>query len=203
MYISGAKSITLSGGSFRRKIDIVPANWYDNKNYQQFEHEFYRDVQILDKSVPNRITNSPFRYMHEIDAKDLKTQGGTKKAIRMLKNIKNDSEWDIQLTSYDIASLIWNMSNEKLNIAGSFELGLLANVQEYLDYLYNNPSVTISLFTPDHSRKIIDTTQKQEGLKRLSYEVDELSKAIHKEFYPQDNNTYFSDIRQKFLAKAV
>lgn len=200
---SGAKAIALSGGSFRRKIDVVPANWYDTKNYQQYAHEHFRDIQILDKHVPERITNSPFRFKHEIEMKDARTQGGTKKVIRMLKNIKNDSPRNIALTNYDITSLVWHMRDEKLNMPVFLELGLLASAQEYLDQLYHNTAVAKELSTPDYSRKIIDSDEKLEGLKQLSYEVDALAKATYKELYPREDQVLFNDVRQRFMAERV
>lgn len=200
---SGAKSIALSGGSFRRKIDVVPANWYDTQNYQLHGHEHYRDIQVLDKYVPKRIGNSPFLFKHQIDSKDVRTQGGAKKVIRMLKNIKNDSPRNITLTNYDITSLVWHMRDEKLNMPAFYELGLLGAAQEFLDYLYHNPAVAKDLSTPDNSRKIIDSDEKLEGLKQLSYEVDALAKAVYKELYPREDQVFFNDIRQRFLAERV
>jgi hypothetical protein len=200
---SGAKSIALSGGSFRRKIDVVPANWYDTQNYQLHGHEHYRDIEVLDKYVPKRIGNSPFLFKHQIDSKDVRTQGGAKKVIRMLKNIKNDSPRNITLTNYDITSLVWHMRDEKLNMPAFYELGLLGAAQEFLDYLYHNPAVAKDLSTPDNSRKIIDSDEKLEGLKQLSYEVDALAKAVYKELYPREDQVFFNDIRQRFLAERV
>lgn len=201
--VSGAKSIALSGGSFRRKIDVVPANWYDTKSYQEYSHEHFRDIQILDKHVPTRITNSPFRFKHEVETKDARTQGGTKKVIRMLKNIKNDSPRKIALTNYDITSLVWHMRDEKLNMSAFLELGLLAAAQEYLDYLYHNSGVAKELSTPDNSRKIIDSDEKLEGLKQLSHEVDTLAKTVYKELYPREDQAFFGDIRQRLLVERV
>lgn len=200
---SGAKAISLSGGSFSRKIDVVPANWLDTKSYQQYGQEYLRDIQVLDKYVPEQIANSPFRFRHEIEAKDVKTQGGAKKVVRMLKNIKNDSSRNIALTNYDITSLVWHMDDAKLNMPPFLELALLGSAQEFLDYLYHNPSVAKGLYTPDYSRKIIDSDEKLEGLKQLSYEVDALAKAVYKELYPLVDQVFFDEVRKRFMLEKV
>lgn len=200
---SGAKSIALSGGSFRRKIDVVPANWYDTKIYQLYGQEHLRDIQVFDKYTGERTNNSPFLFKQMIDLKDSQTQGGVKKVVRMLKNIKNDCTLDVALTNYDITSLVWHMHNDKRNMPPFLELALLANAQEFLDYLYNNPVVAKELYTPDHSRKIMDKEEKLEGLKRLSYEVDKLAEAVYKELYPLQDQVLFSKIRQSFLNERV
>lgn len=200
---SGAKSITLSEGSFKRKIDVVPANWYDTKSYQQSGEEYYRDIQVLDKYTRERITNSPFLFKNKIEYKDVNTQGGTKKAIRMLKNIKNDSPRNVGLSTYDITSLIWHMADEKLNMPSFRELALLAHTQEFLDHLYHNPDIAKSLETPDGSRKIIDDDGKLSGMKQLSYEVDELSKAVYRELFPLKGDDYLGQIRENLQLQYV
>lgn len=46
---SNAKSIQLSGGSFRRKVDVVPSHWHDGEDYQLFREEKYRGIVIVNK----------------------------------------------------------------------------------------------------------------------------------------------------------
>lgn len=200
---SGAKSIALSGGSFRRKIDVVPANWYDSQRYQEYGHEYFRDIQVLDKTVPKRITNSPFMFMHEINKKDQRTNGGAKKVIRMLKNIKNDSSYEIELSTYDITSLVWHMPDESLIVSQFMELSLLANTQNYLNYLYHRDSYAKSLMTPDNSRLILNEPKKWNGLQCLSYEVDSLSKSVYDEIVPFANDTGYETVRKRLLMEAV
>lgn len=200
---SGAKSIALSDGSFKRKIDVVPANWYDTCRYQEYGHEYFRDIQVLDKTVPERIKNSPFMFMHEINMKDQRTNGGAKKVIRMLKNIKNDSGHNIELSTYDITSLIWHMPDEMLIVNQFMELSLLANTQDYLNYLYHKESYAKALMTPDNSRVILNEAIKWDGLQRLSYEVDTLSKSVYEEIVPFSNDIDFGTVRRRLLAEAV
>ena len=200
---SGAKSITLSEGSFKRKVDVVPANWYDTCRFQEYGHEYFRDIQVLDKTVPERIKNSPFMFMHEIDMKDKRTNGGAKKVIRMLKNIKNDSTYGIELSTYDITSIVWHMPDEKLNVNQFMELSLLANTQDYLNFLYHREDQAKNLMTPDNSRVILNEPSKWTGLQRLSCEVDALSKSVYEEIVPFASNTGFNTVRERLLAEAV
>jgi len=199
----GAKSIALSGGSFKRKIDVVPANWYNTSKYQEYGHEYFRDIQVLDKTVPQCIQNSPFMFMHQINMKDNRTQGGAKKVIRMLKNIKNDSSYSIELSTYDITSLIWHMPDEMLSIDKFKELSLLANTQNYLNDLYHNESYAKTLMTPDNSRIILNETAKWSGLQRLSYEIDARSKCVYEEITPFSTDLSFGTVRKRLLMEAV
>ena len=178
---SGAKAIKVSEGSVVRKVDVVPANWYYGSDFQSTGLEQDKEIQIYNKETGERPKNHPFKFMHQVEVKDAVTQAGVKKSVRMLKNVKNDSSSEIDLSSYDITSVVWNMPNEWLNLAGAHDLTILANTQAYLEYLINRPDYTKNLNTPDGSRKAIDTAEKMTALNRLSAEVTNLAQAVYEE----------------------
>ena len=68
---TGAKSITLEGGSLRRKVDAVPSHWHYTANYQASTERKDRGVYVLDKHAGTRVFNLPFMHMHQINVKDL------------------------------------------------------------------------------------------------------------------------------------
>lgn len=181
---TGAKSISLSGGSLQRKVDVVPSHWHDTAAYQQTGAKHDREVKILNKGELTLITNRPFLHMRRIEEKDQRTSTGAKKVIRLLKNIKKDSSQNIKLTSYDIAALIWHMQDEALRKPYYLELSLVAETQKYLQFLVDNPSYAKSLDVPDQSRKIIDTPEKVTSLQQLKAEVDELAVDLAREISP-------------------
>lgn len=121
---SGSKSIALTGGSLRRKVDVVPSHWHDTAAFQQSRNKWDREVRILDKDAGRLISNRPFLHMQRIENKDVRTDGGAKKAIRLLKNIKRDSSHNIKLTSYDIAGLVWHLDDDALRKPNYLELSL-------------------------------------------------------------------------------
>jgi hypothetical protein len=181
---TGSKSIALTGGSLRRKVDVVPSHWHDTAAYQQSRNKWDREVRILDKDAGKLISNRPFLHMQSIEDKDVITDGGAKKAIRLLKNIKRDSSHDIKLTSYDIAGLVWHLDNNALRKPYYLELSLLVELQNYLQYLIDNPAYAKTLIVPDGSRKILDSNEKLQSLKWLKSELDELLESIAQELNP-------------------
>ncbi|MFH1495089.1 MAG: hypothetical protein ABIG70_09870 [Pseudomonadota bacterium] len=197
---SGAKSISLSGGSLQRKVDVVPSHWHDTAAYQCSQQKHDREVRILDKDAPALLANRPFLHMKHIEEKDKLTVGGTKKAIRLLKNLKRDSSRDIGLTSYDIAALIWHCNNTTLTVPSYLELSLIAAIQNYLQYLADNPNFAFSLDVPDLSRKIFDSLEKFQALKLLKAEVDQLAIDIFTELKPYSFST--RDLVHKSLMEA-
>lgn len=197
---SGAKSISLSGGSLQRKIDVVPSHWHDTAAYQGSKEKHDREVKVLDKHERTLITNRPFLHMRRIEEKDGRTNGCTKKVIRLLKNLKRDSSKDIKLSSYDIAALVWHFSDQALNKPYYLELSLVAETQSCLQFMLNNPGYARTLDVPDMSRKILDADGKMLALQQLKAEVDELAMDLVlelKSIYP-DNQ----DFIRKSLAEA-
>lgn len=182
--VSGAKSISLSGGSLQRKIDVVPSHWHDTAAYQVSREKYDREVKVLDKHERTLITNRPFLHMRRIEEKDGRTNGCTKKVIRLLKNLKRDSNKDIKLSSYDIAALVWHCNDQALNKPYYLELSLIAETQSWLQVLVNNPGYAKTLDVPDLSRKIFDSEDKFLALRHLKAEVDELATALVRELRP-------------------
>lgn len=181
---TGPKSIALTGGSLRRKVDVVPSHWHDTAAYQQSYDKRDREVKILDKAAMEMISNRPFLHMQRIEDKDIRTGGGAKKAIRLLKNIKRDSSHSIKLTSYDIAGLVWHLDDDALRKPYYLELSLLVELQNHLQLLIVNPAYAKTLIVPDESRKILDSDEKLQSLKWLKIELDELLKSIGRELNP-------------------
>lgn len=197
---TGAKSISISGGSLQRKVDVVPSHWHDTVAYQQSGAKHDREVKILNKDELTLITNRPFLHMQRIEEKDARTNGGAKKVIRLLKNLKKDSVQDIKVTSYDIAALVWHMDDNALRKPFYLELSLVAETQKYLKVLVENPGYAKTLDVPDRSRKIIDTQEKLLSLHQLKAEVDELAVDLAREINPLFVNSL--DFVQKHLMEA-
>lgn len=178
---SGNKSITVEGGSLTRRIDVVPSNWYNTNKYAETGNEMYRGVQILDKSGPSRLKNTPFLHNAWIDHKDRETGGGLRKACRLMKSLKYDSE-NIELSSYDIVSIAFNMENQSLTVPRGSELRLLSTCLEYCRLLYENAALRDSINVPDGHRKVFAPgNANARGLGQLVAELESLSNDVLRE----------------------
>lgn len=180
---SGSKSIAIEGGSLSRKIDVVPSHWYDTIDYQISGDRKDRAVCVLDASTKQTVANFPFLHMHHIQKKDNATMGGAKKAIRLLKTLRADSERSdsITLNSYDIASLVWHMDHSVLNVFQWQELSLIANLQSVFGSYISNKDALMRLRTPDNTRCIINSEDKFNALVILFLELITLSEAVGRE----------------------
>lgn len=181
---SGSKAINLSGGSLRRPVDVVPSNWYDTQDFQRSGAEVDRGVQILNKDIPERVLNMPFRHIQRINQHDALSMWGLKKAIRLCKNVKADAideGTQINLSSFDIASAMWNADLSALSVGVANELAILAEVTRFLDFLARRPEYSATLKVPDGSRAVFDTPSKHQALIQLSLEMDDLALKVGRE----------------------
>lgn len=152
---SGSKSIKLSGGSLRRHVDIVPANWYDSNLYKRFpQQDFYRGVQVYNKKENSRDTNYPFYNKELLNRKDVKTNYLYKSVVRLAKNIRCDSDNKLvqEISSYDIQALFYHMNDSCFNSIQGIDV--IPIMTRYLEQLLENPSSYLNLKVPDKTRLI-------------------------------------------------
>lgn len=179
-----AKSIELSEGGFRRKVDVVPSHWFDGADYQQSLNDLYRGVTLVNRHTREKIRNFPFLYMAHINAANDMTAGGTKMSIRLVKNVKNDTSTDIKLSSYDIGALIYHCPRSYIQYSPSRDLQILTGTERWFDELSQNKQMAMSLNTPDNTRKIIDCEDKWKALGLMAKELAELSAQVANETAP-------------------
>ncbi len=177
---SGSKCLTLSGGSLRRSIDVIPCHWHDTIDWQFSGQKRDRGIKILNAKEGATMLNMPFMHIHRIHNKDIICAGGAKKVIRLLKNVSADAdiEENKRLSSYDIASLVWHFPDIELSVQGWNELALVAVAQSNIERLLSNKYVSATLRTPDNSRCILDSTEKFTCLEILFSELNALAEQI-------------------------
>jgi hypothetical protein len=172
---AGSKSICIDGGSLRRKVDVVASNWCDTNEYALSRMKRDRGIHILDSHKRERLRNLPFLHNDRLHNKDQKTFGGMRKAIRLLKSLKYDSNAGVSLSSYDIAAIVYAMDDYRLAVSKGMELTLLVRCKEHLDNLAGKTWYRESLEVPNGTRKIFCLEgAKLEGLNELRREVDQL-----------------------------
>lgn len=200
---SGNKAIKISGGSLRRAIDVVPSHWHDTATWQASQQKCDRGVKVYNKGDHTTFLNLPFKHIKEVTDRDNATLAGLKKTIRLCKNVKSDAEADgkaINISSYEIAGLMWHCQAPSLIVASYNELSLLLVAQQHIDNLARNAALAMSLQTPDGSRRIIDNSDKFQGLVALSVELDDLAEEVAKE---QQAALRYNQVTQDQISEAL
>lgn len=108
---SNAKSIQVFPTNPKRKVDVVPVNWINTKEYEATSDEKYRGVHIYDKDSHSRLKDFPFMHIANVKAKNNLVSGGLAKLIRLLKTLKVDADYEINLSSFEITGIVYAMSD--------------------------------------------------------------------------------------------
>lgn len=197
---SGAKAIKLTGGSLPRPVDVVPSIWYRTAEYQSSLQEYDAGVLIADKSVPKTVDNRPFLHIKLVNEQDARSYGGLKKLIRLAKNIKADADNSLldDLSSFEIASLLYHADMAALSLNQFFELSVLAELKRFFDWVFFNEAAAKTLLTPDGSRNVLNSDEKYQACRTFSLEVDDLAKRV-----AMEQQALAEGVSGEVLAKAL
>lgn len=185
---TGNKSIAMSGGSLQRKVDVVPASWFDTVAFQHSKDENDRGVKIYHKGNHELIKNLPFKHIRLVSDKDDRYNGNLRSAIRLMKNMVADmpdykKSVAKKLSSYDLVAIAYHIDDD-LYLPYEIRLGLVEKIRAHLQNLLTNSFLRISLDVPDGSRKIFDSTEKTRALEVLTGEFTALAESLVKDIRP-------------------
>ena len=168
--IEGDKSVCISGGSLRRKVNVVPAGWVDTAEYRQCFDVIYRGVRILDKGAGSTIENFPFLHNARLNARDDAARGYLKRLIRLVKSIRSDSDEEICINSYDLSSLCFHFPLEWYDLDPAL---LLWRFNYFVAGLLRDDRAAQALFVPNGTRRVFETLDKAQ-LRSLTAEASSL-----------------------------
>lgn len=168
---SKPKSIKITNLHLHRDVDVVVASWHDSLNYIRGYGDEYRGVQIYDKNLNTRLgPDFPFLSIKRINQRSLETGGRLKKMIRFLKNVRTDSENIIDLTSFEINAICYDIPVS--NYQDAYYLDLVRIIWLKLYNLCTNQSEADNLVSVDGTEYVFrDKPNRLEQLKKLKNEV--------------------------------
>lgn len=164
---TGNKAVAISGGSLQRSIDIISASWLHTQKSKESNEEKDMGISLLDLELPSRISNFPFIHNDEINKKDILTSGALKKLIRFVKSVRYDSDNVIKISSYDIASLCYNLPLEDFKKSASSDYELAHSFLVFSNTVLVNDILRDGLQVPNKTRKIFDEKYVQPDQLRL------------------------------------
>lgn len=180
---SKPKAIQVFPTDPKRKVDVVVANWYDSVDYSNaLRNEKLRGIHIYDKKQHTRQIDFPFLHISKVNEKDALVGGGLKKLIRLLKTLKVDADYEINLTSFEITSMMYDMSLTSLTKSNSQSLLLLPEASKQLDKIITDKLYRENLLSPNGKELVFGiNTEKIVEIKKLKLELDELIQDITEE----------------------
>ncbi len=109
--ISKAKSVRITNQHLHRDVDIVTSSWFQSLEYVlDGMPKEEKGIKIYNKNLGfAEGPDFPFLSISRINQKSSESNGRLKRMIRFLKNVRTDSQKDIQLTSFDINAICYSI----------------------------------------------------------------------------------------------
>ena len=174
-----AKAVHIYNTDLHRDVDIVASAWFDSVDYVINEHdEKYRGVAVYDKKKDEQEQPSyPFLSISNINMRSSETGGRLKKMIRFLKNVRTDSDIKIDLTSFDINAVCYDIPIEAYRDMHYLDMVYLLWKRMY-DML-KDEKLARKLLSVDRTEYVfIKKPEKLQELKKLENEVWHIYEAL-------------------------
>ncbi len=173
---SKSKSIQVIPTNPKRKVDVVVCNWFNSNNFAVYGMgEDYRGVEIYNYHEHTKKAGFPFLHIAMVNQKGQRVNNGLQKLIRLLKTLKVDAENKVELTSFEITSLLYDIPETSLYKRDDQQLLLLQEASKQLERLINQQWYREQLKSPNQSEYVFgNNSSKITGLKSIKLELDEL-----------------------------
>lgn len=180
--ISHSKAIKITNLSLKRDVDIVIANWYDDVSSIINDKGDFRGIQIYNKEKNEKEkADYPFISINRINERSASTNGRLKKMIRFLKNVKAISDHEIDLSSFDINAICYDIDPTKYQNLTIFELVPLLHFQ--LKSICTNHEHSSRLISVDGREYIFrENPSKLDNVNKILGELE----GVYKDLLKQD-----------------
>ena len=170
--ITKPKSIKIKNLNLNREVDVVIANWYDDIASVINNKGIYRGIQIYNKETDSRENpDYPFLSIDRINNRSAMTNGRLKRMIRFLKNIKADSEQNIEMSSFEINAICYNIPTS--NYDTSSYIGLVVVLYDEFNRIYADKAYADSIVSVDGREYIFrNNTKRLENLRKMLTEIN-------------------------------
>jgi hypothetical protein len=171
----GVKSIWIYNKNLRRKVDIVFAYWYNTSDYYKNSDEYYRGVQLYDFHTRQRQgADYPFAHIQNVNWKGANTNDGSRRGIRLLKNLKADSDQNIDLSSFQLTTIVHSIENTRLQYRLGSEWSIGKAVSEEMNTLIEIPTYREQVKSPNGTEHPFLGDSTVAEIKKLKADLDEL-----------------------------
>ena len=108
---SKAKAVSITNQNLHRDVDIVTSSWFQSLDYVlNGMPKNMLGIKIFNKELGYAEgPDYPFLSIYRINERSTKTNGRLKRMIRFLKNVRTDSDKEIDLTSFEINAICYSI----------------------------------------------------------------------------------------------
>jgi hypothetical protein len=171
--VTGDKCISVENKHLNRKVDIVFAYWYNSDTYESTKDEYYRGIYLYNFPQKEKQKDFPFASLHNVNVKGDKTNDGSRKGIRLLKNLRADSEKELKsVKSFHLTSLVHAIDDNLLYYQTGNELKIARTVSGQLHRLIEDQTYRKSITSPNGLEKPFTSDNVVPDLVSLKADLD-------------------------------
>lgn len=148
-------------------INILPSMWIDTKKFVKTNQEVYRGIAEFDFSNKKIIKYTPFLDLARINAKEELSNGNYLSLVRFIRSLCCDLDEPINLSTYEICSILFIIPNRKLYIRKDQILSILPLVRKLLTKLLEDEKLYSELSNPSQTLRIFKQNDKRRELSML------------------------------------
>jgi hypothetical protein len=176
---SGEKNISIFNKSLNRKVDIVFCFWFHGKQYIDTGNEYYRGVKFKSSATEG---DFPFAHMSQVNTKGDNTSDGSRRGIRLLKNLRADCSTDLEvLKGFHLTTIVHPIANSLLHYTHGNEINIAKAVSEEMGKILQDADYRKNLTSPNGMEKPLHKDETVPEIKLLKEDLDTLIEDASKE----------------------
>ena len=170
----GEKSISIFNKSLNRKVDIVFCFWFHSDKYKETNNKFYKGVYLFKFPTKIKKKDFPFATITNVNNKGDRTEDGSRRGIRLLKNLKADSDPKIKLSSFQLTSIVHAIDDNLINYSAGEELKIAQAISGELQMLINDGFYRKRIKSPNGLENPLENEGVVSELRKLKADLDAL-----------------------------
>jgi hypothetical protein len=182
----GQKSIAVFNKSLNRKVDIVFCFWYNSQKYEETKNntndEYYRGIYLFNFPNGPKEKDFPFAHLFQVNSKGDATTDGSRRGIRLLKNLRADSDTELKiLKSFQLTTIVHSIANNNLLYTAGNEIAIAKAISDEMNIILQNPSYRKEIKSPNGIGTPLSNDEIVPEIKSLKADLDTLIEDSAKE----------------------
>jgi len=182
----GQKNISIVNKSLNRKVDIVFCFWFNSEKYEQTKNdrsdEYYRGIYLYNFPNGPKEKDFPFAHLFQVNSKGDLTTDGSRRGIRLLKNLRADSETELKvLKSFQLTSIVHSIANNFLLYTPGNEIAIAKAISDEMNLILQNPTYRKEIKSPNGIGTPLAKDEIVPEIKLLKEDLDALIEDSSKE----------------------
>ncbi|RZK42956.1 MAG: hypothetical protein EOO61_05145 [Hymenobacter sp.] len=171
----GENCVSIFNKSLYRKVDVAFGFWYNSNEYDRTNDEYYRGIFLHKHPSCERKRDFPFAHLHNVNLKGDQTVDGFRRGVRLLKNLRADSEVELQhLKSFQLTTIVHAIDNGQLYYRPGQEMSIAHAISGELTRLIDSPAYRQSIKSPNGMEQPLGKEGIEKDLLLLKADLDTL-----------------------------